>query len=177
MPRNIEIKAHVARPAALESITSSLADSGPELIRQDDTFFHCPNGRLKLRDFGNGQGELIYYQRADASGPKSSFYRITPTDQPDTLRQTLLAALGELGRVRKLRRLYLIGRTRVHIDQVEGLGNFMELEVVLRDDETEADGVLVAEKLIRQLGIDSSDLVERAYVDLLAERTIRPVDC
>lgn len=167
MPRNIEIKARVAEPAALEAAASRLADRGPDLIKQDDTFFVCSNGRLKLRDFGDGQGELIFYRRADSSGPKTSFYRITPTDQPDAMRETLGTALGELGRVRKLRRLYMIGRTRVHLDQVEGLGHFMELEVVLAAEEAEADGVREACQLIEKLGIREADLVEQAYIDLL----------
>lgn len=168
MPRNIEIKARVADPDALEARAASLSGRGPDLIEQDDTFFHCPSGRLKLRDFGNGSGELIFYRRADASGPKTSFYRITPSDRPDELRETLGAALGKLGRVRKLRRLYMIGRTRVHLDRVEGLGDFMELEVVLGADEEEASGAHEAEQLIKQLGIQGEDLVEQAYVDLLA---------
>ena len=169
MPRNIEIKARLASPDALEARVARLAVRGPELIEQDDTFFHCPDGRLKLRDFGNGRGELIFYRRADDSGPKTSFYRITATDRPDDLRETLVTAYGELGRVRKFRRLYMIGRTRVHIDRVEGLGHFMELEVVLGDDEEEGSGFHEAELLINQLGIQQKDMIEQAYVDLLAE--------
>ncbi|MBK7190771.1 MAG: class IV adenylate cyclase [bacterium] len=96
----------------------------------------CDSGRLKLRAFAEGHGELIYYRRADAVGPKESFYTIAPVEDPDALRRALTLALGAVGRVRKRRTLYLVGRTRVHLDRVEGLGEFLELEVVLLDDET-----------------------------------------
>src|SRR6056297_681108 len=113
MPRNIEIKARVNHPAELEQRVADIADRGPEALFQDDTFFHCPTGRLKLRDFGNASGELIFYQRADESGPKPSYYKIAPSDQPEALRQVLLEAYGSPGRVVKHRTLYLAGRTRI----------------------------------------------------------------
>lgn len=167
MARNIEIKARVLDRQGLEQRAAEIAKQAPQRIAQDDTFFHCPNGRLKLRDFGNGTAELIFYRRADDSGPKTSFYRITPSHDPEGLRDTLTLAYGELGRVVKQRTLYLAGRTRIHLDQVQGLGEFMELEVVLADDEEEAEGLTEAKALMRALAIRQSDLVEGAYLDLL----------
>lgn len=167
MPRNVEIKAHVADLPGLERRAAELADSGPESIYQDDTFFACPGGRLKLRDFGNGRGELIFYQRADESGPKPSYYRIAPTTDPDSLRQVLLEAYGSPGRVIKHRTLYLAGRTRIHLDRVEGLGDFMELEVVLTEDETPDQGRAEARRLMTDLGITADALLEGAYLDLI----------
>ena len=167
MSRNVEIKARVADLAALEARVQAIADSGPMDIFQDDCFFQSPEGRLKLRDFGDGRGELIYYQRPDQSGPKQCHYEIALTDQPDQLRLVLTLAWGEAGRVRKNRRLYLIGRTRIHLDQVEGLGEFMELEVVLNDEESTACGQQEAEGLMAELGISAVDLVECAYVELI----------
>ncbi|MEE4637156.1 MAG: class IV adenylate cyclase [Wenzhouxiangella sp.] len=167
MARNVEIKAKVRDFQRLEALAKQLADRGPERIAQDDTFFHCPNGRLKLRDFGNGTAELIFYRRADESGPKTSFYRITSSHDPEGLRDTLTLAYGQLGRVVKQRTLYLAGRTRIHLDQVEGLGDFMELEVVLSEGEDEAAGLHEAENLMQALGIQDSDLVKGAYLDLI----------
>lgn len=167
MPRNIEIKARVDDLDTLQQRAAELADQGPEAIFQDDTFFSCPTGRLKLRDFGNGRGELIFYQRADESGPKPSYYRIAPTDQPEALRDVLLEAWGSPGRVIKQRTLYRVGRTRIHLDQVRGLGNFMELEVVLTPDEAAETGLAEAHRLMQELGIDHDHLVEGAYIDLL----------
>jgi len=167
MARNIEIKARVADLEALGARAAAIADSGPTFIAQDDTFFRCDNGRLKLRAFDDGTGELIFYRRADAGGPKESFYVRSPTASPDTLREALELAHGQAGRVRKLRALYLVGRTRVHLDRVAGLGDFMELEVVLADGDAAEGGVLEAHALMERLGIAADSLVEGAYVDLL----------
>jgi predicted adenylyl cyclase CyaB len=147
-----------------------VADEGPWTIEQDDTFFACRDGRLKLRDFGNGNGELIFYRRPDQAGPGQSEYRITPTEDPDGLRTVLTDALGVTGRVCKARELYLTGRTRIHLDRVEGLGDFLELEVVLSDQESSRAGEAEARFLMEQLHVAEDDLVDVAYVDLLAER-------
>lgn len=167
MARNVEIKARVADLDAVEKQARAIATSGPEEIFQDDTFFRCGRGRLKLRDFGDGTGQLIHYDRADEAGPKLSDYAIAPTDEPAALRDTLARAFEVPGRVVKHRRLYLVGQTRVHLDIVEGLGPFVELEVVLRDSETVEEGMAVARKLLGQLGIAEGQLVTGAYLDLL----------
>jgi predicted adenylyl cyclase CyaB len=171
MARNIEIKAHIEDRAA------AIADEGPVEIAQDDTFFECRSGRLKLRAFSGTEGELIFYRRADAAGPKESFYIRTPTSSPDTLREALTLAYGETGRVRKRRTLFMVGRTRIHLDVVEQLGCFLELEVVLHEGEAAESGVREAEDLMQRLGIQPSQLIQRAYVDLLTPDTgARPPD-
>jgi len=171
--RNIEIKARIASIEAMHLIAAALADSGPTPIAQDDTFFACDAGRLKLRDFDDGRGELIFYRRADDAGPKTSFYVRSPTLDPAGLRDALALAYGVVGRVRKARTLCLVGRTRIHLDRVEGLGDFLELEVVLRDGEAAEAGVAEACELMARLGVEPSALVEGAYVDLLAARAGR----
>jgi predicted adenylyl cyclase CyaB len=173
MARNTEIKARVADFDALAHRVAGLSTAGPTEIAQDDTFFACPNGRLKLRDFGDGRGELIFYQRADQTGPKTSFYAITPTASPDTLREVLTLAHGQTGRVVKQRTLYLVGRTRVHLDRVAGLGTFMELEVVLRDGEPVEAGEQEAQALMQQLGITPAQLLDRAYVDMVRDQPLK----
>ena len=167
MARNVEIKARIASIEALLPRLRALAGAPPEFIAQDDTFFACAQGRLKLRVFAPGRGELIAYDRPDATEPKTSNYLITPTADPDGLRRALTRALGETGRVKKLRTLFLIGRTRVHLDRVEGLGDYLELEVVLREDEATEPGAEEANGLLRQLGVQRNQLVAVAYVDLL----------
>lgn len=166
MPSNIEIKARIPGVEALVKRAASLADEGPIAIAQDDTFFPCENGRLKLRTFSPDHGELIFYRRADATGPKESFYLRSTTTEPDVMRDALTQAYGHAGRVVKHRTLFLVGRTRIHLDEVEGLGSFLELEVVLRDGESPEDGVREAHSLMAQLGVEATDLVEGAYVDL-----------
>ncbi len=167
MARNIEIKARIESVAALLPRAAAIATEGPTEILQDDTFFPCTAGRLKLRAFPDGRGELIFYRRPDAPGPKESFYLRSPTADPNSLRETLSLAYGVSGRVLKQRTLLLVGRTRVHLDRVRGLGDFLELEVVLRDDEPPGVGLQEALELMARLGIGSDQLVEGAYIDLL----------
>lgn len=169
MPCNIEIKARIESVDALATKVAALATEGPIEISQDDTFFRCDSGRLKLRTFSEVEGELIFYRRANQQGPKESFYLRSPTSSPESLRESLSLACGQVGRVVKHRTLYLCGRTRVHLDRVQGLGHFMELEVVLEGHESSEAGVLEAHNLMEILGIKPSQLIETAYVDLLAE--------
>jgi predicted adenylyl cyclase CyaB len=169
MARNIEIKARIAGVAALQPRVARLADSGPLIIEQDDTFLTCANGRLKLRVQGDGGAELIFYQRADESGPKESFYLRVPVCDPDALRELLQRAQGSAGRLRKRRVLFLVGRTRVHLDTVEDLGDFLELEVVLHEGESAASGEAEAWQIMAQLGVTPQQLVRGAYVDLLRQ--------
>jgi predicted adenylyl cyclase CyaB len=110
---------------------------------------------------------LIYYERPDSFAPKTSKYSIVHTNTPSELRDVMTNAIGVTGEVRKVRWLYMIGQTRVHLDHVEGLGDFIELEVVLRLDQTESEGQQIAEEIIRQLGIREEDMIDCAYVDLL----------
>jgi predicted adenylyl cyclase CyaB len=170
MARNIEIKARIDSVDALVPKVAALADSGPVEIAQDDTFFRCDRGRLKLRAFSPSEAEIIFYRRADLPGPKESFYVRSAVSQPDSLRQALGLAYGEAGRVVKRRTLFLVGRTRIHLDRVEGLGHYLELEVVLEENEAADAGVREAGELMTALGIEPAQLVEGAYVELLARR-------
>jgi adenylate cyclase class IV len=170
MARNIEIKARIDSVEALLPAARAVAAGEAQRIDQDDTFFACASGRLKLRDFGDGHGELIHYQRADAAGPKTSDHVRSSTDDPASLREALARALGIQGRVRKRRWLLMCGRTRIHLDRVESLGDFLELEVVLHEAESEAEGIAEANALMAALGIDPARLVCGAYLDLLRER-------
>jgi predicted adenylyl cyclase CyaB len=173
MSRNIEIKARIASIDALIPHVSAIADQGPVEIDQDDTFFACATGRLKLRTLSEDSGELIFYRRADTLGPKESFYVRAATSSPESLREVLSLAYGLAGRVRKHRTLYRCGRTRIHLDRVEGLGEFLELEVVLQEGESAAAGVQEADRLLARLGITVDQLVPDAYVDLIVRRADR----
>jgi adenylate cyclase len=174
MRRNVEIKARLGGedgpdPGELRARVAALADDGPHLLRQQDTFFRCSRGRLKLRQLGGDRAELIFYQRPDATGPRQSSYVLAPVEEPASLAEALTGALGVRGVVRKQRTLYRIGQTRVHLDEVEGLGTYLELEVVLAPEQSPADGDEIAGDLMRRLGIPAASLVAEAYVDLLAE--------
>lgn len=170
MPRNIEVKARVANLADLQSRVEAISDTTIEIIPQEDTFFQVPDGRLKLRVIAPDYGQLIFYQRPDATGPKASDYHIATTSEPQELKKVLTRSLPVRGTVNKERWLYLVGATRIHLDQVEGLGSFMELEVVLRPDQEAAEGHAIASNLLDQLGILRTDLIDGAYIDMLEDR-------
>lgn len=171
MGSNIEIKARARDYRALRSIAERLSGGSGQLIEQEDTFFLVPKGRLKLRAFSPTEGELIYYERKDAEGPTQSLYSIAPTSDPASLKATLAGALGIRGTVRKKRFLYLVGQTRIHLDEVEKLGWFLELEVVLEPGQEIREGETIARELMAQLNIPDEDLIDTAYIDLLESET------
>ena len=167
MPANIEIKARVRDFADLKRRAEAISDFPVEVIPQEDTFFPTPKGRLKLRVLASDRAQLVYYERPDQDGPKRSDYFIFNTNDPENLKTVLKLALGVRGVVKKMRHLYMVGQTRVHLDEVEGLGHFMELEVVLRGDQSDVDGQSIADDLMKKLGVLSEDLIEGAYMDLI----------
>jgi predicted adenylyl cyclase CyaB len=171
MPSNIEIKAILRDRERAEATAARLSDLGPELIRQEDHFFPCEGARLKLRILGPDRGELIRYERANAADSRCSRYLIAHTPDPLILLDILTKTLGGVGVVKKERTLYLIGQTRVHLDRVSGLGDFLELEVVLRPEQLEAEGKIIADTLLSAFEIDRKELIGEAYVDLLARGT------
>ena len=165
--RNVEIKARVADPSALRARVAAAATAPPVIIGQRDTFFAVARGRLKLRRFDDGSGELIGYERDDTPGPKTSTYARSPCADADGMEAVLARALGVRGVVEKRRELFMIGRTRVHLDDVRGLGHFVELEVVLGASEPAADGEREAHALLATLGVPAAALLAPAYIDLL----------
>jgi predicted adenylyl cyclase CyaB len=167
MPANIEIKARVQDFVGLKALAERLSDTPVRVIPQEDTFFNIPKGRLKLRELAPDHAQLVWYTRADDSGPKRSDYQIYETGDPAQLKSTLTLALGVRGVVKKIRYLYLAGQTRIHLDDVEGLGYFMELEVVMRPGQSDKEGQVVAEELMNKLGITPGDLLNGAYMDMI----------
>lgn len=163
--RNIEVKAHLRdRLAAAEALQRFGAVLEGEL-RQTDTFFAVPRGRLKLRECGPGTPHLIYYERRDAPTARPSDYWIAPA--APALKDLLARALGVIGVVDKIRTLYLWDNVRIHLDAVQGLGAFIEIEAVLDDSNGDGDGHAKIGALKAALGIPEDDLVSGAYLDLL----------
>ena len=169
MPRNVEIKARVHDFEALKQKAEALSESPVQIIEQLDTFYITPRGRLKLRVLAPDRCELIQYTRADDSTAKTSTYEIVRSNDPSAFSKILESALPIRGVVTKRRWLYLIGPTRIHLDEVEGLGTFMELEVVLSKGQTTEHGAVIAEGLMTELGIRDEDLISGAYIDLLEQ--------
>lgn len=167
MARNVEIKVQVCDLDAIRSRARSLASNPGEILQQTDTFFAVPRGRLKVREFSDGTGELIAYQRPDERDPKESVYTRYPCRNARALSEALGKALPVRGTVLKRREVFLVGRTRIHLDQVQNLGVFVELEVVLSEGEPAEHGTRVAMELLHELEIPDTGWLAQAYIDLL----------
>ena len=170
MPQNIEIKARVSDFDETCRLAAEISDRGPEVIVQEDIFFRCPSGRLKLRVFADHSAELIAYSRDDQAGPKQSDYVISPVPDAESMRTALERSLGLRSIVRKTRHLFLAGRTRIHVDRVDGLGDFLELEVVMQAGEDDSVGVAEARDLMTRLVIPADALIDCAYIDLVESK-------
>ncbi|XP_011694777.1 PREDICTED: uncharacterized protein LOC105454108 [Wasmannia auropunctata] len=173
MHRNIEIKAVTQDIERTISKATELSDTTQTVIEQHDIFFKTKEGRLKLRKFKDGTAELILYKRPDVPGPKLSTYDRVPLNAGivESMEDILSRSIGVLGVVKKTRLLFIVGQTRVHIDKVDGLGNFVELEVVLQKDQDIKTAQKIADNLMEALLIKEDDLIAEAYIDLLNSKT------
>jgi homotetrameric cytidine deaminase len=169
--RNIELKARDPQPGRTLELALALGAEDRGEIAQRDTYFARARGRLKLREQTPGESELIQYRRADAPGARESEYRRVPVADAAALREALDATLGTLVVVEKRRRLLLSDGVRIHLDDVQGLGAFVELEAVAgpgSDLAAEHDKVA---HLRGALEIADDRLVPQSYSDLLLDTT------
>ena len=176
MARNIEIKAVLEDRTGVENAIKQHANYGPETLRQRDVFYRADSGRLKMRSINNADYELIQYNRPDQIEPGLTdchIFRFSKKERADQMHMVLERSNGVLGIVEKERTLYLIGQTRVHLDRVKGLGHYLELEVVLRENQSLEEGREIANELLDALNISSSCLRKRAYLDYLMEQKSR----
>src|SRR5919106_3474013 len=166
--RNIELKARDPQPGrTLELALAAGAEDQGELA-QRDTYFARARGRLKLRE-GAGAAELIQYRRADMPDARESEYRRIPAADAPALREALDAALGTLVVVEKRRRLLLHENVRIHLDEVEGLGSFVELEAVAQPDSDLSAEHDKVSRLRAELEVGDDSLVAQSYSDLLLD--------
>lgn len=173
MPKNVEIKARIADYEAARALIERVSSSIPEVLVQEDTFFNSPRGRLKLRVYSDNAGELIYYKRSNYRRPSRSSYQIFRLVHPGWTKQWFTEMFGIRGTVKKRRVLYKIGNVRVHLDRVDLLGDFIELEVVLCDGDRLETGMETANFLMKQLDIHSKNLIAGAYLDLIMKQRCR----
>jgi len=164
--RNIEIKAKIRDYNKVKRLVEILCPAPIQMEQQEDTFFNTHKGRLKLRETKTNSA-LIYYDRKDSLEPSISDIAISFIENPDTLKSVLSKSLGIRGIVNKKRILYKYGQTRIHLDDVKELGKFIELEVVLKPDQTLKDGDTIANNLMDKFGIQKTDLIDVAYIDLI----------
>lgn len=170
MHLNIEIKARCSDPDQIRSILESLGAEHRGLDHQVDTYFNAQHGRLKLRD-GDIENCLVFYERGDQSGPKESKVVLYQTPPGSSLKDALAGSLGVLVVVDKQRDIYFVDNVKFHVDSVDGLGSFCEIEAI------DATGHIGRERLLQQcqhymevLGIEEEDLVTCSYSDLLLNR-------
>ena len=163
--RNIELKARLRDRGAAISTSERLGASPQGDIHQIDTYFNVPSGRLKLREAQPGRCELVFYHRPDVEGPKGCDYTLEPA--APSIKVLLADALGVLAVVDKVRTLYLWKNVRIHIDEVAGLGAFLEFEAVLDAMHDDADGKAKLDFLIREFGIQDADHLSVSYLDLV----------
>ena len=164
--KNIEIKARISDYEKVKRLVEDLCPTPIKTEQQEDTFFNSTKGRLKLRET-NDESTIMYYDRQNSFEPKQSDIALSFTENPDTLKFVISKSNGIRGIVKKKRILYKCGQTRIHLDNVEGLGKFIELEVVLKEKQTAQDGEAIANDLMNKFGINTTDLIDVAYIDLI----------
>jgi predicted adenylyl cyclase CyaB len=163
--RNLEYKARCDDPKAVTAKARALGFDLWGDLRQTDTYFRVAQGRLKLRETAGFQGELIFYQRDEQGATRASDYDVAPVPDAAALCRVLGDALGVLATVKKRRTLLVLDGTRVHLDNVEGLGAFLEIEVPVKQDEAAAQQRM--SWLLAELGLQWRDCIRASYLDLM----------
>ena len=165
MPKNLELKASLPDPHRTRRTLREISRYGGTL-RQTDTYFHVPSGRLKLREEPGKTAALVYYKRIEGGGARWSNYEIIGVNDAKKMRDALSRALGVKVVVRKTRELYLFRRrARIHLDHIPGLGRFIELEVISDGDTRKT--AEIHDELIKLLQIDRRNSIAVSYSDLV----------
>ncbi len=167
---NIEIKAHCHDPRKIRTYLQFNQAKFIGIDEQTDTYFNCLSGRLKLRE-GNIENNLIFYDRANSSGPKASYFQLLKVEDPSGLKSILASTNGIRVIVKKKREIYFIDNVKFHIDTVPGLGHFMEIEAgnKTHPEMTEMELQEQCARFMNELGIRTEDLIDRSYSDMLAD--------
>ena len=165
--RNLEYKARIDDPKPLMSKARSLGFDLWGDLRQTDTYFVTTRGRLKLRETAGFQAELIVYERDEEGAERASDYEVARSNDPAALHGVLASALGIQATVQKRRTLLVLDGTRVHLDNVEGLGAFVEIKVPVHDSDAPARERL--DWLIGELGLSWDECIRGSYLDLTLE--------
>lgn len=164
---NVEIK---ARTSSASKIRMILLAENAELKGTDfqtDTYFNVPVGRLKLRE-GNIENNLIFYQRTNQAGPKQSDFSLSPVREPAPLKEVLTQSLGIKVIVAKQREIFYIGNVKFHLDRVDQLGEFVEIEAGNKLADLPVEELRKqCDHYIKLFDIQTADLIEESYSDLL----------
>ena len=164
---NIEIKARTSRADLIRQYLLSHEAELHGIDQQTDTYFNVPGGRLKLRE-GNIENNLIYYQRTETAGVKQSNVELVKTEDGPGLRNLLAKALGINAVVKKKREIYYIRNVKFHLDTLEGLGSFVEIEASNRFEDIPAEKLRQqCEAYMTEFGVGPEDLVNMSYSDMV----------
>lgn len=172
--RNVEAKFRLASLEAARETAIRIGFEPSDAYHQVDTFFITPRGKLKLRQQKSARADnkamLIYYSRNDLGDLKLADYEIITVDKGDAAHMMLAQACGVRAEVRKHRTLLMRRNVRFHLDQVENLGDFGELEAVLSESAPPAASQREVGEILAALGVDQSDLIEVSYFEMLDQR-------
>jgi predicted adenylyl cyclase CyaB len=169
---NVEIKARCINPGSIRNylLTHDAVFKGVD--EQADTYFNVPNGRLKLRE-GNIENNLIFYERTNQAGPKSSRFHLVKINDAKELKEVLIKSVGAKVVVKKKREIYYIKNVKFHIDEVPELGAFVEIEAGnILADLTHEQLKEQCDFYMKEFMIEPADLVEVSYSDMLLEKII-----
>ncbi|MDZ4795476.1 MAG: class IV adenylate cyclase [Bacteroidota bacterium] len=168
---NIEIKAKCADPSYVRNYLLLNGADFKGIDEQTDTYFNVNNGRLKLRE-GIIENNLIFYERSNQAGPKNSHFQLVKVEDAAGLKKVLGTSNGVKVVVKKSREIYYIRNVKFHIDEVPGLGSYVEIEAGNRfEDIPEEELKRQCDFYMLAFGIKEEDLMEVSYSDLLMEKT------
>ena len=169
--RNVELKARYPDLQAGHDTALRVGAVDTDSLEQVDTYFHAADGRLKLREINSRveglSAELIWYARPDQVAARTSQFHVVPVPRPAAILEALDTGLGIQVVVRKTRHLYLLDNVRIHLDEVDRLGSFLEFEAVLDRGQEEAIGYVQLQELQREFGIAAEAIIGASYSDLL----------
>ncbi len=167
--QTVEIK---ARCSDHENVRRKLKEWGAKFLGREtqvDIFYHVPRGRLKLRR-SESENLLIGYERPDIRGPKHCRVNLYACGDAEALDRVLADCLGRKVVLKKEREHYILGNVKFHLDHVEQLGTFLEIEVLgKRGVDKVSDLMAICHDFMNRCGVKPEDLVEQAYADLLEE--------
>jgi predicted adenylyl cyclase CyaB len=168
MPVNLEIKARLNNPKSALLIAEKLDVESEDVLYQRDTYFECQAGRLKLREMSGIDSEMIYYDRDETEEVRRSDYMIYKFPPGKSLEAILKKGLAIINVVAKNRHLFIYQGARIHIDDVEKLGWFIEFEVPLLTNKSRVDKLM--QELFEKFSIQKVDIIRESYLDLLRKR-------
>ena len=168
---NVEIKAKCKNADSIRNylLTNNAAFKGVD--EQTDTYFNVTNGRLKLRE-GNIENNLIFYNRTNQAGPKNSHFHLVKVEDVKGIREVLTKSMGVMVVVKKKREIYYISNVKFHIDEVPGLGSFIEIEAGnILNDLAQKQLKEQCDFYMKELGINPGELIEVSYSDMMEKIT------